>query len=46
MDIIFLGVGMFTAIVVLLVLVILIAKAKLVPSGDITIGINEDADSN
>jgi Na+-transporting NADH:ubiquinone oxidoreductase subunit F len=44
MDIIFLGVGMFTAIVVLLVLVILMAKAKLVPSGDITIGINEDAD--
>jgi len=44
MEIILLGVGMFTAIVVLLVLVILMAKAKLVPSGDITIGINEDAD--
>ncbi|PAJ73194.1 NADH:ubiquinone reductase (Na(+)-transporting) subunit F [Pseudoalteromonas sp. NBT06-2] len=41
---IYLGVGMFTAIVVLLVLVILMAKAKLVPSGDIIIGINEDAD--
>ncbi len=43
MDVI-LGVGMFTAIVVLLVAVILMAKAKLVPSGDILIGINEDAD--
>ncbi|WP_428637171.1 NADH:ubiquinone reductase (Na(+)-transporting) subunit F [Shewanella sp.] len=41
---VYLGVSMFTAIVLVLVLVILFAKSKLVPSGDITIGINEDAD--
>lgn len=41
MDII-LGVVMFTVIVLLLVLVILFAKSKLVPSGDITISINGD----
>ena len=40
---IYLGVGMFTAIVVLLVLVIIAAKSKLVASGDILIGINGDA---
>ncbi len=41
MDII-LGVVMFTLIVLVLVLVILFAKSKLVPSGDITISINDD----
>ncbi|MFT5789170.1 MAG: Na+-transporting NADH:ubiquinone oxidoreductase subunit F [Shewanella sp.] len=40
---VYLGVSMFTAIVLILVLVILFAKSKLVPSGDVTIGINDDA---
>ena len=39
---VFLGVGMFIAIVVLLVLVIIAAKSKLVASGDILISINGD----
>ncbi|WOT05976.1 NADH:ubiquinone reductase (Na(+)-transporting) subunit F [Shewanella youngdeokensis] len=39
---VYLGVSMFTAIVLVLVLVILFAKSKLVPSGDVTIGINDD----
>lgn len=43
MDII-LGVVMFTLIVLALVLVILFAKSKLVPTGDITILINDDPD--
>ena len=37
---IYLGVGMFTAIVLTLVAVILIARSKLVTSGDVTIEIN------
>jgi Na+-transporting NADH:ubiquinone oxidoreductase subunit F len=37
---IILGVGMFTAIVLTLVAVILTARAKLVTSGDVTIEIN------
>ncbi|MPS31797.1 MULTISPECIES: NADH:ubiquinone reductase (Na(+)-transporting) subunit F [Salinivibrio] len=41
MDII-LGVVMFTLIVLALVLVILFAKSKLVPTGDVTIDINDD----
>jgi len=41
-----LGVTMFTAIVLVLVLVILFAKSKLVSSGDITIAINDDADKS
>ena len=41
---VYLGVSMFTAIVVVLVLVILFAKSKLVSSGDVVIGINGDAD--
>ncbi|QDE32202.1 MULTISPECIES: NADH:ubiquinone reductase (Na(+)-transporting) subunit F [Shewanella] len=41
---VYLGVSMFTAIVLILVLVILFAKSKLVASGDIKIGINGDAD--
>lgn len=43
MDII-LGVVMFTLIVLALVLVILFAKSKLVPTGDITISVNENPD--
>jgi len=39
---IILGVSMFTAIVILLVLVILFAKSKLVSSGDVTISLNGD----
>lgn len=42
MEIIILGVSMFTAIVLALVLVILFAKSKLVSSGDVTISINDD----
>jgi len=41
---IILGVGMFTAIVIALVLVILFAKSKLVADGDVTISINGDPD--
>ncbi|MDA9556947.1 NADH:ubiquinone reductase (Na(+)-transporting) subunit F [Vibrio sp.] len=41
MDMI-LGVVMFTLIVLVLVLVILFAKSKLVPTGDITISVNGD----
>ncbi|MEI8631132.1 NADH:ubiquinone reductase (Na(+)-transporting) subunit F [Vibrio sp. PP-XX7] len=41
---IILGVVMFTLIVLALVLVILFAKSKLVPTGDITISINGDPD--
>jgi Na+-transporting NADH:ubiquinone oxidoreductase subunit F len=41
---IILGVSMFTAIVLALVLVILFAKSKLVSSGDVTININGDPD--
>ncbi|SMF11638.1 NADH:ubiquinone reductase (Na(+)-transporting) subunit F [Pseudobacteriovorax antillogorgiicola] len=44
MQEIILGVGMFTAIVLCLVAVILFAKSKLVASGDITIEINDDPD--
>ena len=44
MQEILLGVGMFTAIVLCLVAVILFAKSKLVASGDITIEINDDPD--
>lgn len=41
---VYLGVSMFTAIVLVLVLVILFAKSKLVSEGDITISINGDPD--
>ncbi|PKH03442.1 NADH:ubiquinone reductase (Na(+)-transporting) subunit F [Psychromonas sp. MB-3u-54] len=41
---IFLGVAMFTIIVLALVVIILAAKAKLVSSGDIEIAINDDAE--
>ena len=38
------GVGMLTAIVLVLVLIILAARSKLVSTGNVTIGINEDPD--
>ncbi|MCG6199880.1 NADH:ubiquinone reductase (Na(+)-transporting) subunit F [Psychromonas antarctica] len=43
---IFLGVAMFTIIVLALAIIILVAKAKLVSTGDITISINNDPDKN
>ena len=43
---IFLGVAMFTIIVLALVVIILSAKAKLVSTGDITIFINGDAEKS
>jgi Na+-transporting NADH:ubiquinone oxidoreductase subunit F len=43
---IILGVSMFTAIVLVLVLVILFAKSKLVSSGDVTISINGEDDKS
>lgn len=44
MQEIYLGVGLFTVIILVLVVVILVAKSKLVPSGDIEILINNDPD--
>lgn len=44
MTVILLGVSMFTAIVVGLVVIILAAKSKLVSSGDVTININGEKD--
>ena len=41
---IFLGVAMFTIIILALVVIILAAKAKLVSTGDIEISINDDAE--
>ena len=38
------GVGMFTGIVLALVFVILIARSKLVPSGNVSILVNDDSD--
>ncbi|HEY5715281.1 MAG TPA: NADH:ubiquinone reductase (Na(+)-transporting) subunit F [Psychromonas sp.] len=43
---IFLGVAMFTIIVLALVVIILAAKAKLVSTGEITISINDQADKS
>ncbi len=44
MQEIILGVVMFTVIVLALVVLILLAKSKLVTAGDVTIAINDDAD--
>ncbi len=44
METIALGVLMFTVVIVLLVAVLMLAKSKLVASGDVTIVINEDPD--
>ncbi len=41
-----LGVLIFTLIVMLLVAVILMARARLMPSGEVSIGINEDPDKS
>ncbi|MGB2742625.1 MAG: NADH:ubiquinone reductase (Na(+)-transporting) subunit F [Cognaticolwellia sp.] len=46
MEIIILGVSMFTVIVLALVMVILFAKSKLVSSGDVTISINGDPEKS
>jgi len=43
-NVVFLGVAMFTAIVIGLVIIILLAKSRLVSSGDITININGEKD--
>ena len=43
---IYLGVGMFTAIVAVLVAIILVARSKLVSSGDVTIEINGDPEKS
>ncbi|MDT3295855.1 Na(+)-translocating NADH-quinone reductase subunit F [Shewanella baltica] len=40
------GIGMFTLVVCLLVIVILIAKKQLVATGEVTISINEDAEKS
>ncbi len=40
MDVVILGVAMFTGVILLLVVLILIARSKLVPQGDITITVN------
>ena len=44
MQEIYLGVGMFTIIVLFLVAIIMFAKSKLVPQGDVEILINDDED--
>ena len=43
---IFLGVGMVTATVLFLVMVILLARSRLVSTGDVTIEINDDPDKS
>ena len=43
---IILGVGMFIVIVLALVFIIMFAKSKLVPSGDVTIRINDDPEKD
>ena len=40
------GVAMFTAIIMSLVVIILIARSRLVSSGKVTININENPDNN
>ena len=42
---IFLGVGFFTAIITLLAFIIVMARRKLVPSGEVTILVNENPDN-
>ena len=41
---IILGVVVFVVVIVALVIVLMIAKSKLVPSGDVTITVNADPD--
>jgi Na+-transporting NADH:ubiquinone oxidoreductase subunit F len=44
MEVVILGVGMFTAVILALVVLILIARSKLVPQGDIVINVNGKKD--
>ncbi len=44
LNLVILGVVMFTVIVLFLVAIILLAKSKLVPSGNVTISINDNPD--
>ncbi|MDF1838737.1 MAG: NADH:ubiquinone reductase (Na(+)-transporting) subunit F, partial [Planctomycetota bacterium] len=44
METVLLGVGMFTAVVIALVIILMIAKSQLVASGAVKITINGDAD--
>jgi Na+-transporting NADH:ubiquinone oxidoreductase subunit F len=44
MEVVILGVAMFTGVILALVVLILIARSKLVPQGDITININGEKD--
>ena len=46
LQLILLGVIMFTGVVISLVFVLLAAKAKLVSSGDVTIRINDDPEND
>ncbi|MCB0731397.1 MAG: NADH:ubiquinone reductase (Na(+)-transporting) subunit F, partial [Ignavibacteriae bacterium] len=45
-NLVILGVIMFTVVVLLLVMVILLAKSQLVPSGNITISINDNPENS
>ena len=44
--VILLGVAMFTGVIVSLVGLLLVAKAKLVPSGDVTLHVNDDPEND
>ena len=44
MQEIFLGVGLFTSIVLMLALLILLARFGLVPRGNVTINVNDERD--
>lgn len=44
MDVVILGVAMFTGVILLLVVLILVARSKLVPQGDININVNGEKD--
>ncbi len=44
MEVVILGVAMFTGVILFLVLLILVARSKLVPQGDIKININDEKD--
>ena len=46
LSIVIIGVVAFTIIVLILVSIILFAKSKLVPSGNVTININDDPDKS
>ena len=44
MEVVILGVAMFTGVILALVVLILVARSKLVPQGDITINVNGEKD--